>query len=72
MAVAQFVAFYVTLRRYVVGVSGPVWFPAADDWQPPLPSAVLVGLALVAVALLYGWLARITSIEGKPLTGSQE
>ncbi|MEY2432208.1 MAG: hypothetical protein QOC92_1933 [Acidimicrobiaceae bacterium] len=64
MAVAQFVAFYFTLRRYVVGVNGPVWFPGADDWQPPFPAAVVVGLALVAVTLLYGWLARIASADG--------
>jgi hypothetical protein len=68
MAVAQFVAFYFTLRRYVVGVKGPVWFPAADNWHPPVPAAVLVGLALVAVTLLYGWLARITSADGQEST----
>lgn len=62
MAVAQLLSFFFTLRRYVVGVDGPVWFVTAKNgWDPVVPAAVLLCLSLLAVALLYGWLARLAA-----------
>jgi len=64
MAIAQLLAFYFTLRRYVVGANGRVWFVGADGWDPVLPVAVLLSLTVLGVVLLYGWLATLAPDSG--------
>jgi len=61
VGVVQLLSFAENLRRYVAGTSAPWFEPVADPWQPPLPAALLVVGAVVAIAawtLLLGWLAR--------------
>jgi hypothetical protein len=60
VAVAQVVAFGAALRRYLVGVTGPIWpttsFP--HTWHPPIPAIVLDAAATVALLALYWYLGR--------------
>jgi hypothetical protein len=54
--VAHFLAFGENLRRYTVGINGPLTFWLDADWSPPLPSSLLlVAYAVVLVALAV-WL----------------
>lgn len=57
--VGQVAAFYWTLRRYTVGLNGPVdvFGHPAGGWLPPLPVAVLVAVA-VAGAVLFASVLR--------------
>jgi hypothetical protein len=57
---AQVVAFGVNLRRYLVGIHGPLlpWSSSHDAWRPPLPGVLLDVLALAAIGLLYWRLGR--------------
>jgi hypothetical protein len=58
------VAFYVALRRYVVGTDGPVWFLGRDGWVPPIPPAVLL-VAFAGTLAATGWyLLRLSG--GRP------
>jgi hypothetical protein len=67
-ATAQAVAAIWTLRRYAVGIDGPLW-PAtrvANGWQPPIPAPVLdvlfiLGWVALAAVLLY--LSRRTPLD---------
>lgn len=54
VAAAQVVAFYATLRRYTVGVDGPLLLSArrAGSWHPPLaPQYLVVAFALAAACM---------------------
>jgi hypothetical protein len=58
VASAQAVAFYWALRRYIVGIPGPlVWSGSRTSgrlqWHPPVPGWWLVGI-FGALCLLYG------------------
>ena len=59
LAVAQFLAFYESVRRYAVGTTGPVFgFLTHPDWQPAISNIgalVLEITALVALSALYLW-----------------
>jgi hypothetical protein len=50
LAVAAFAAFAEALRRYVVGVKGPIDY-LQGAWQPPLGATTLTVAALVVIAL---------------------
>jgi hypothetical protein len=52
---AHAAAFYVTLRRFTVGLSGPLWFFGAEEWVPPVPALLLLVVATVASAGLCAW-----------------
>lgn len=56
----QTVAFAVALRRYTVGVDGPMSFVADGSWHPPLPGGVLVVIFAVGQAALMAWLVSST------------
>jgi hypothetical protein len=51
LACASFAAFAEALRRYVVGVNGPIDY-LRGAWQPPLGATALTVAALVVIALL--------------------
>lgn len=54
----QFAAFYLSSRRYAVGVDGPLFFLGEADWSPPLGWGGVLALALAggtAIAAL-SWL----------------
>lgn len=50
LALAQVLGFAQALRRYSVGIEGPIWFFGDARWDPPIPSVVLV----LAFAALVG------------------
>ncbi len=60
VGVAQLVAFYVALRRYVVGVEGPVWFLGREGWEPPLPPWLLLLAFTTSLGATGWWLLRST------------
>jgi hypothetical protein len=54
--VAQLLAFAEALRRYAVGINGPIFFFwSSEAWTPPVPSALLVVGYLVLMVGLVGW-----------------
>jgi hypothetical protein len=57
--VAQLLAFAEALRRYTVGINGPIFFFwSSEAWTPPVPSALLVVGYLVLMAGLAWWVLR--------------
>ena len=44
------------LRRYAVGVDGPVWFFSDARWEPPVPALVLVLGYTVVIAATMWWI----------------
>jgi hypothetical protein len=42
LAVGHVIAFAYALRRYTVGVDGPVWFFGHEVWNPKVPASILV------------------------------
>lgn len=63
LALAHVGAFVVALRRYMVGINGPLDF-LGGPWQPPVgPVAVLAGFILAVVAWVW-WLARLSVAGG--------
>ena len=64
MAIAQVLSFFFTLRRYVVGSNGRIWFLNANGWEPPVPLEVLLVMIVLVVVLLYGWLAMVAPRHG--------
>lgn len=61
---AQMAAFYVALRRYVVGTDGPVWFLGRGGWVPPIPPGVLLAAFAGALAATGWYLLRLSG--GRP------
>jgi hypothetical protein len=55
LGLAQLLAFYFNLRRYMVGTKGPILILHAD-WHPPVPGIGLVVLAAAGTAALVAWL----------------
>jgi hypothetical protein len=68
-AAAQVVAFGVALRRYLVGIDGPIlpWAHAPNKWTPPLPGVALDVLALVGIGALYWFVGHsgVRTVEGE-------
>jgi hypothetical protein len=64
LAGGQVVAYAFTLRRYVVGIAGPLNFLGDPGWQPPLSPAVLLVAYAAAQGLLLlalGWWTATTT-----------
>ncbi|HVE47864.1 MAG TPA: DUF2142 domain-containing protein [Acidimicrobiales bacterium] len=60
LGVAHVAVFVVVLRRYMVGVNGPLDF-LDGPWQPPVaPIVLLVGFSLAVVAWAW-WLGRLAA-----------
>jgi hypothetical protein len=55
LGVAQLLAFYFNLRRYMVGTKGPILILHAD-WHPPVPGIGLFVLAAAGTGALVAWL----------------
>lgn len=61
---AHALSYVVALRRYAVGINGPVWFFGASEWQPPVPmGALLVVPALAALLVSIGLVGLIDSTQ---------
>jgi hypothetical protein len=63
IGVAQMFAFAQALRRYTVGLAGPLDF-LRGSWQPPLGAPGLSALSVLAIALLMAWVWRLVTWEG--------
>jgi hypothetical protein len=74
VAGGQAVAFYWALRRYIVGIPGPlIWSGGRTSgrlqWHPPVPGWWLLGI-FVALCVLYGVaISRPGLTAGAPRTG---
>ncbi len=66
IGVAQFAAFTETLRRYVVGVSGPINF-LNGPWHPPFGVTTLLVAALLITTLMLTFMRYLIST---PQSGS--
>ena len=55
LVVAQTFAFWQMLRRYTVGLAGPLQFWIAPEWTPPLPTLFLVVAFPLAMMALVWW-----------------
>jgi hypothetical protein len=64
--VAQILAFGEALRRYAVGVNGPIFFFwSSNPWSPPVPSWFLVVGYLAVIGVLAWWVIR-NATTGEP------
>ena len=51
-AAIQWISLYWALRRWAVGTNGPLLYLFREDWIPPVPSVVILGLGAVGAWLL--------------------
>jgi len=70
LGAAGLAAFFEALRRYAVGVHGPIDF-LSGPWHPPLGSAAALAAAFVSIAALalgvfFGVARAPSSISGAP------
>jgi hypothetical protein len=73
LAVAAFAAFAEALRRYVVGVQGPIDYLHGHlhgSWQPPFGATTLTVAAFVLIALLAFFLRHL--VTGDPITADPD
>ncbi len=59
LAVASYLAFGESIRRYAVGVNGPIDF-VNGRWTPPLGDFTELGLYLVCTIAFYYYMGRLT------------
>jgi hypothetical protein len=55
-AMGHLVAIWFAARRFAVGTGGPVWFLGDARWQPAIPQAIVLAVALAAVTGLVAWI----------------
>ena len=67
-AVGAGIAFYQALRRYTVGVSGPVLLWDDIRWQPPLPAWSVVAFGICAHLVMGWWLYMLLTHRPPPAT----
>jgi hypothetical protein len=73
VAFGQVVAHWANMRRYVVGLDGPVVYLGHDGWSPPLGAPVLLAVVVAASAGLV-WLGyriatgHVAAQESAPIT----
>ena len=72
LAAGQLADFYAALRRYAVGLAGPLdaFSKAPGGWQPPVPGLVLLvvfAMAMAAFALILRRAAESASTPGPDL-----
>lgn len=60
MSAGLTIALLVALRRYAIGDQGSWWGVFDGPWAPPVPSAVLLGIHVVAVVAGARLLARLS------------
>jgi len=52
----QFLAFAQDLRRYTVGIDGPIAYFQRAQWNPPLPPLLLTVAYALTVTAFVAWL----------------
>jgi hypothetical protein len=73
-AVGHLVAIWFGARRFAVGTGGPVWFVGDARWQPAIPQAFVLFVALAAIGGLTAWIwtavrADVGGAGGLPADG---
>ena len=63
-SVAHLIAIWFAARRFAVGSNGPVWFVGGARWQPDIPQAGSLVVALVAIAGLATWIWTAVRADG--------
>jgi hypothetical protein len=63
-AAAQVVAHAASMRRYVVGVRGPLAYFTGPGWRPPLPPLLLL-------ALVIGFASGLAVLGYRVATGAE-
>lgn len=72
VAAAQWVDFFWALRRYTVGLGGPLapWTAVRHGWAPPIPAVLLLGLAAAAAGAYGWWTLQLANVAtGRTLAG---
>jgi hypothetical protein len=64
----QLAAYYQNIRRYVVGINGPVQFlfGHSREWAPPLEPTILVAAMALALVFYASWLLTLARSEPPP------
>ena len=65
LAVAAFAAFAEALRRYAVGVGGPIDY-LQGSWQPPFGATALTIAAFVLIALMALFVRHLVAAQPVP------
>lgn len=63
----QFLAFAQDLRRYTIGVDGPIAYFQRAQWNPPLPPLLLTVVFALAVTTFVAWLLDRPTADATPL-----
>jgi hypothetical protein len=63
VGVGQVVAHWANMRRYVVGLDGPIVYLGHDGWTPPLGAPVLLAVVVAASAGI-AWLGYRLAVGG--------
>lgn len=58
-AALQWVSLYWGLRRWAVGTNGPLIYLFREDWIPPLPSVVILGVAAAGAWLVVRGISQV-------------
>jgi hypothetical protein len=64
------VAHWADMRRYVVGLDGPVWYLGHDGWDPPIVSSPVLLLAVVAIVIALAIFCYRLVTTREPATAS--
>jgi hypothetical protein len=69
IGLVQFLAFGLTLRRYLVGKTGPLSPTASvrNTWHPPVPSLALDLIGLLLLVSVVSFLVVKTAAQGRPV-----
>jgi len=68
VGIGQIGAFAQTLRRYAVGLAGPLDY-LHGSWRPPLGAGLLTAGAVIAMALLMAFVYRLFMVQGVGIAG---
>lgn len=74
VALAQWVDFAWALRRYTVGLGGPLapWTAVRHGWVPPVPTVLLLVLAGATVGAYGWWMLQLADLAtGRALAGAR-
>ena len=60
-AIGAAIGFYEALRRFTVGVSGPLGLWSDAKWQPPMSAALTAAIGVLAHLVVGWWLYRLAT-----------
>ncbi|HEV7677213.1 MAG TPA: DUF2142 domain-containing protein [Candidatus Dormibacteraeota bacterium] len=63
-AICHFLGFWITGRRFAVGVNGPLFFPGSAVWRPPFGWWPWILIALLGCVTLV--VASVVAVRGEP------